>query len=95
MRGPGIPKKSLIKFPISMVDLAPTILDLAEIEIPSDMDGISFKDKLINKTEASVEGLVLIEYFGEGSKKTIDLDCPWRYSSDVSVRLFYFFLNRI
>lgn len=86
MRGPGIAKKSLAKFPICMVDLAPTILDLANVEIPRDMDGISFKDKLINKTDVFEEGVVLIEYFGESNKMSVDVGCPWTYSSDVAVR---------
>lgn len=86
MRGPGIARKSLAKFPISMVDLAPTILDLANVEIPQDMDGTSFKNELINKTDVFEERVVLIEYFGEGNKNTIDVGCPWTYSFDVSVR---------
>lgn len=85
MRGPGIGAKTLVKFPISMVDLAPTLLDLAGIKVPSDMDGSSFKDKLINQTNFFEEGVILIEYFGEGNSNTIDKRCPWSYSSDVAV----------
>lgn len=70
------------------MDLAPTIFDLANIEIPGDLDGNSFKQKLFNKTDDEENGIILIEYFGEGNRKTVDPNCPWIYSSDVSVREF-------
>lgn len=88
MSGPGIPKKTLVKFPVSMVDLAPTILDLAGVQVPRNMDGNSFKNKIINKTNVSDEGVILIEYFGEANRNSISKTCPWIYSSDVSVSYF-------
>jgi arylsulfatase A-like enzyme len=45
--GPGI-KKGIVKAPISLIDIAPTILDLVNIEIPTQFKGRSFKNNLLN-----------------------------------------------
>lgn len=88
IRGPNIPKKSLIASPFSLVDLAPTLLDLAGISVPNDMDGSSFKDKLLNVSKGSEEeGLVLVEYVGEGDASRVDERCPWSGNDDLTVCL--------
>ncbi|KAL3271448.1 hypothetical protein HHI36_021934 [Cryptolaemus montrouzieri] len=76
MRGPNIPKKKIISYPISAVDIAPTILDLANAPIPADIDGESFKTKLIEPTDFNK--FILIEYWGEGNQDTIDTNCFWK-----------------
>ena len=51
--GPGIPENIVIPVTASNIDLAPTFLDLADIEIPEYMDGISLLPFLKN---AEIEG---------------------------------------
>lgn len=71
-------------FPISAVDIFPTILDLAEIQIES--DGRSFKKALFK--EDSANNYLLIEYWGEGNANTVDTKCPWGPKDQLSVNLF-------
>jgi arylsulfatase A-like enzyme len=40
LRGPGIPKNRRIATPVSLVDLVPTILQIAHAPLPDSMDGI-------------------------------------------------------
>ncbi|KAK0407442.1 hypothetical protein QR680_019198 [Steinernema hermaphroditum] len=44
MRGPGLPRNVSTFKPVSNVDIAPTILDMAGVPIPSHMDGRSILD---------------------------------------------------
>ncbi|XP_064081040.1 N-acetylglucosamine-6-sulfatase-like [Macrobrachium nipponense] len=43
IRGPMIPEGSIVEYPITNIDLAPTFLDLAGIPVPPYMDGSSMK----------------------------------------------------
>lgn len=89
VRGPGI-DPNIIRFdPIVNVDLAPTILKIAGVEINNSMDGIPlpiFNDSKRSLMEPSIETndvtvpdqydrQILIEYHGEGSN-TPSSDCP-------------------
>lgn len=74
IRGPGIPKKMVVQHPISAVDIAPTLLDLANIEAPQEMDGNSFKKQLFG-AQTDEETHILIEYFGEGNRNTNSAAC--------------------
>ncbi|XP_058463917.1 N-acetylglucosamine-6-sulfatase-like isoform X1 [Malaya genurostris] len=76
VRGPDIPHKVLVKSPIALIDVAPTLLDLAGIEVPSRMDGSSFLKK-ITQPEMD-ERQILIEYWGEGIVETYNSECPWQ-----------------
>lgn len=85
IRGPGV-KIRTINRPISLVDLAPTILELAGIKIPSDMDGQSFV-KVLNKEDVRKRSIdkakyLFVEYHGEGQPEYIENGCP--YSEDLS-----------
>lgn len=40
MRGPGLPKGVRIREPVSLVDVAPTLLGLVDAPIPADLDGL-------------------------------------------------------
>ncbi|XP_057663660.1 N-acetylglucosamine-6-sulfatase-like isoform X2 [Diorhabda carinulata] len=75
--GPKIPAKSSETFPISAVDIVPTILDLANIDVPSYIDGISFKKQLFAEPSDSFNKTILIEYWGEGDTRRIDPKCAW------------------
>lgn len=44
--GPGIKKRYIINDFVKLQDMAPTILDLAGIEIPEYMDGISLMSSI-------------------------------------------------
>lgn len=52
--GPGINSKHIVEQPISLIDLAPTILDWAGLEKPDDLDGQSFAE-LVNFESNSVD----------------------------------------
>lgn len=43
MAGPGIPAGSTTGAPSSHLDIMPTLLDLADIDLPSDLDGVSLR----------------------------------------------------
>lgn len=82
--GPGVPKRVLEPYPVSSVDIAPTILHLAGVKSPHHMDGRSFKKQLMNKKTAIGFKFVFVEYWGEGGEKTTDNGCPWNYDSNVT-----------
>ncbi|XP_072394803.1 N-acetylglucosamine-6-sulfatase-like [Diabrotica undecimpunctata] len=82
--GPNVPRKTLETFPISSVDIAPTILDLAGVNIPSSINGKSFKKELLSeKTEPFVK-FISISYKGEANQNSIDKSCPWTYDPNLS-----------
>lgn len=54
IRGPNVPVGGVIKFPTSNIDLAPTFLDLAGLQIPKYMDGISLRP-MITKDMAGAD----------------------------------------
>lgn len=77
----------LDNYPISAVDIAPTILNLANVTVPNFMDGTSFKDRLFAQHNAIKlpPKYILVEYWGEGNKNSIDNMCPWAYDKNLSV----------
>lgn len=77
IRGPKVASKSLVTSPIALIDIAPSILELAGIPVPSEMmDGASFVSKLSNMNIQ--ERQILIEYWGEGNIDTYNPECPWQ-----------------
>lgn len=75
MKGPVIKKNVISHQPVLNIDIAPTILELAGLEVPKNMDG-----RAIHLNNESVEERnMLIEYYGEGSLDTVDEKCPWVY----------------
>lgn len=78
MKGPGINKNVENHQPVMNIDLAPTIIHLAGLEVPESMDGKPI-DMLNEKMS---ERNMLIEYYGEGKDGTVDEKCPWKYDSD-------------
>ncbi|XP_044762725.1 N-acetylglucosamine-6-sulfatase-like isoform X2 [Coccinella septempunctata] len=74
--GPDVPKNRVLTNVITAIDIAPTILDLADITVPKDMDGVSLK-KMLKQYDNS-QRYILIEYWGEGNIERIDRNCPWK-----------------
>ncbi|CAJ0583063.1 unnamed protein product, partial [Mesorhabditis spiculigera] len=62
IRGPGIPRNATVRKAVANIDIAPTILAMAEVEIPDRMDGRSLLDLFQS---------------GKGAKKDGQL-APWR-----------------
>ncbi|XP_034118383.1 N-acetylglucosamine-6-sulfatase-like isoform X1 [Drosophila albomicans] len=88
--GPDVPKNQFIHIPVSLLDLAPTILEWAGILVPDYMDGRSFKEELVaankNLTLQTTmhERTLLIEYWGEGNDETFNPLCPWQRQDHLS-----------
>ncbi|XP_076256472.1 N-acetylglucosamine-6-sulfatase-like isoform X1 [Rhynchophorus ferrugineus] len=82
--GPGVPKRILEPYPVSSVDIAPTILHLAGIKTDQIMDGNSFKKQLFNKRNVVTLKYIFLEYWGEGEDKMAERGCPWKYDSNVT-----------
>jgi len=70
IRGPGIPKGMVRHDPISHVDLAPTVIDIATGEVPQNWDGQSYLPLLSGNQQATWRQDALIQYFGEGITET-------------------------
>lgn len=71
IRGPGI-SKNLLDYPITNIDIAPTILDLAGIDIPKHFDGESLKP-LLQKEEIYSETTRLSPPYHFGNSKNISV----------------------
>ena len=70
IRGPGIKQKSNAQFIVSNVDVMPTVLDLADIDIPQTVDGKSFKSKILNNDDDNIDGdgwrdVFLVEFLAQ------------------------------
>lgn len=64
--------------PILNIDIAPTILELAGVEVPKAMDGRAVKWNEPGMGERNM----LVEYYGEGRDSTVDEACPWKYDGE-------------
>ncbi|EDQ84495.1 uncharacterized protein MONBRDRAFT_39257 [Monosiga brevicollis MX1] len=74
-RGPGIAPGTILNDPVTLVDFAPTFLDIAGIPIPDTMDGISMLPGLHAAGQQGREPLrvdFLVEYHGEGISATAE-----------------------
>jgi arylsulfatase A-like enzyme len=95
IRGPGFPPKQMDIRPVLNIDFAPTFLAMAGLEAPAWMDGLSFfpspQKNLNNGT--GMDRKFLIEYHGEGSRKTVSPDCPYDQSDTLSVSILLFCNN--
>ncbi|EGD79647.1 hypothetical protein PTSG_10494 [Salpingoeca rosetta] len=65
VRGPHIKPGHVVRSPVTLVDFAPTFLDIAGAPIPDTMDGVSMLPVLTGQ-EADVRTDFLVEYHGEG-----------------------------
>lgn len=72
IRGPGIASRADIDSSVALIDLAPTILKWANIQIPSFMDG-----RVLFEGAAMSNRALLIQHYGEGNRNTYNAACPW------------------
>lgn len=63
--GPGMPEGKRIAAPVSLIDLFPTITDLAGVKVESEVDGRSFLP-FLKGAESGDGRAVIAEYLGEG-----------------------------
>lgn len=83
IRGPGV-KRQMLHNPVMTADIAPTLLDMAGLSIPSHMDGTSFLQSLYSKQKKHyLTRSFLVEHSGEGGK-SISVACPWFGDSGLS-----------
>ncbi|XP_075065556.1 N-acetylglucosamine-6-sulfatase [Mixophyes fleayi] len=75
VRGPGIKPNQISKALVANIDLGPTILDIAGLDLnKTQMDGMSFFPILKN-SNVTWRSDMLVEYQGEGDNRT-DPSCP-------------------
>ena len=74
VRGPGVEAGSACTQPVSLIDVYPSLVDLAGVEVPEWLDGASIKPQLANP--ASSRGAAISSY-GEGN--TSIRTERWRY----------------
>lgn len=84
MAGPKITPKTLVASPVALIDIAPTVLELAGLDVPDLLDGASVLSTLEDAMEIE-ERQLLIEYWGEGTPETYNPDCPWQKKDKLSV----------
>lgn len=81
IRGPNIKPKTIIKHPAALIDLAPTILNWADVEYQlDDFDGIALNEMLEEaprNENDTFERQILVEYWGESNDEWVG-ECPWR-----------------
>ena len=65
LAGDDVPKGSIVKTPVSLIDVFPSILDAFNIKKPNDINGCSLFE--IANTDEDPERVVLSEYHGAGA----------------------------
>jgi arylsulfatase A-like enzyme len=74
-RGPGVPRGKRVSLPVSGVDLAPTLLSMAGLVAPSEMEGLDLTPLLRGETPAAFEQRYLYgEASGGGSHELMGLE---------------------
>uniref|UniRef100_A0A182K5F3 Sulfatase N-terminal domain-containing protein n=1 Tax=Anopheles christyi TaxID=43041 RepID=A0A182K5F3_9DIPT len=75
VRGPTVKPKTVQASAVALLDIVPTIVQLANLAIPFPLDGQPLP--LHSDSEIVHERQILIEYWGEGSLETYNSECPW------------------
>ena len=70
MSGPGIPSGSEISYLTGLTDLTPTVLELAGVEIPSNIDGKSFASMITGTKPTKWRDAFLVEYYATSVNST-------------------------
>ncbi|XP_059619432.1 N-acetylglucosamine-6-sulfatase-like [Phlebotomus argentipes] len=82
VRGPGIAAKTVVQQPVLLLDLMPTMLEWAQIPLPANLDGRSFRrDFMANEEQQSFSRQFLVEYWGEADAKSHSPSCKRRDSA--------------
>ena len=84
IKGPGIAPGTVFSSPSSMVDMAPTMLELAggPEQQRQAMDGMSFASALLGKSPSTLKDSILVEYLSirdEDTISTLDLQARSEY----------------
>uniref|UniRef100_A0A182NN85 Sulfatase N-terminal domain-containing protein n=1 Tax=Anopheles dirus TaxID=7168 RepID=A0A182NN85_9DIPT len=75
VRGPSVDPKTVQHSAVALIDIVPTILQLANLELSSSLDGRPLP--LNSDRKDVIERQILIEYWGEGNFETYNSQCPW------------------
>ncbi|XP_050075402.1 N-acetylglucosamine-6-sulfatase-like [Anopheles maculipalpis] len=75
VRGPSISAKSVHESAVALIDIVPTILQLANVDVPYSIDGRPLP--LSSDRTDIIERQILVEYWGEGTVETYNPLCPW------------------
>uniref|UniRef100_A0A6B2EJ55 Putative sulfatase n=1 Tax=Phlebotomus kandelakii TaxID=1109342 RepID=A0A6B2EJ55_9DIPT len=76
VRGPGIAKKSVVYQPTLLIDLMPTMLEWAQITLPTYLDGRSFRgDFRAEEVQPSFSRQFLVEHWGEANANSHSPSC--------------------
>ena len=86
MAGPGIPKGIAVKEPVTLVDMYPTIMDFAGLEVENDRPGISWKK--IARGESAAPAVAFSEYHGNFFRK------DWYMLADSDYKYTYYVGDR-
>lgn len=86
MAGPGIPEKKVVSEPVSLIDMYPTIMDFAGLEIEEDRPGTSWKK--IARGESAAPDYVFSEYHGNFFRK------DWYMLTDSKYKYTYYVGDR-
>lgn len=75
------------------IDLAPTLLELANIPVPKDFDGESFIASFLKRTSKNLSNRTsfIIEHQGESSRSLVP-NCPQYKTSEVHVMYSILFI---
>ncbi|EDV99854.1 GH12546 [Drosophila grimshawi] len=84
--GPDVPAGGSTDIIVSLLDLAPTILEWTGMSVPDYIDGRSIRDQLlsVHDTNRNLQNVLLIEYWGEGNNETYNPECPGRRSDHLA-----------
>ena len=90
MRGPGLPAGAVIDVPVSLVDIAPTVLPLLGVA-PSDVDGVSLQPSFSNGTISErtlyMESFAPLLDFGWSPLRSVR-DGTWKYIAAPRAELY-------
>ncbi|KAL5277836.1 GNS family protein [Megaselia abdita] len=86
IRGPNIGAKQISEAPVSLVDLVPTVKDLAGGMKYGNEDGISIRKFMEspNVIDKSFHRQLLIQYWGEGNFKMYEPKCPFTKEDELA-----------
>jgi N-acetylglucosamine-6-sulfatase len=79
VRGPDVPANARTSSIALSIDLYPTFLDLAGVDVPEGVDGMSLKNLVTGQKEPNWREDFLVEYYGEGLPRVgcIVVDKHW------------------